>query len=515
MNNTAQERIYRPGTRPLVIAQPQPDTRPSGAAAAIADHPGADAGEAVKPFPLDRLPPAAAMIAAAIARTERTPEALAGCCTLGILSAAIGAGLQVQSGPDRATRGNVYLLASAESGSGKSETFRHAARPFHEFERAAVERWRTEVAPRVETEAAMLEARIGHLKKDAGRAVDAIERESLRGELEKATASLAAAKGECITPALCCEDVTSERLAVMLANQNEQLASLSPDAGAIVNNLLGRYSKLDRTDESIYLKAFSGDYCRVDRQGREPVVLASPCLAALWLTQPDKVEVLLAERSLTDGGLIPRLLVCHTHAQPRPIVDGIEGIPQATANAWAMLVGKLLRTFRLAAQPVTIEPTPEARQAMKEHFNGIVGRRLGDLRDVTTFAARWNEQAWRIAVCLHAGLFGEQAGNRPIEIDTARNAIALADWFAGQQLQILSAGRHAARQSLKDQILALLADTPAGITGRDVQRARIKSTADEAHALLAGMEVEGELEGHDSKPDTGGHITRIYTKAKQ
>ena len=111
--NTAQERIYRPGTRPLVIAQTQPDTRPSGAAAAIADHPGADAGEAVKPFPLDRLPPAAAMIAAAIARTERTPEALAACCTLGILSASIGAGLQVKSGPDRATRGNLYLLASA------------------------------------------------------------------------------------------------------------------------------------------------------------------------------------------------------------------------------------------------------------------------------------------------------------------------------------------------------------------------------------------------------------------
>ena len=150
---------------------------------------------------------------------------------------------------------------------------------------------------------------------------------------------------------------------------------------------------------------------------------------------------------------------------------------------------------------------------MKEHFNGIVGRRLGDLRDVTTFAARWNEQAWRIAVCLHAGLFGEQAGNRPIEIDTARNAIALADWFAGQQLQILSAGRHAARQSLRDQVLGLLADTPAGITARDVQRARIKGTADEGHALLASLEGEGELAGRDAMPEGGGTLSRIYTKA--
>src|SRR5206468_12666971 len=121
-------------------------------------------------------------------------------------------------------------------------------------------------------------------------------------------------------------------LAVMLAHNGEQLASISPNAGSIVNNILGRYNKLDRTDEGIYLKAFSGDYCRVDRQGREAITLQRPCLSALWLVQPDKIETLLAERSLTDGGMIPRLLMCHTRAQPRPIVEGGTGIPSATAH---------------------------------------------------------------------------------------------------------------------------------------------------------------------------------------
>jgi hypothetical protein len=45
-------------------------------------------------------------------------------------------------------------------------------------------------------------------------------------------------------PRLCCEDVTSEKLAVMLAHNQEQLASLSPDAGSIVNNLLGRIQQI-------------------------------------------------------------------------------------------------------------------------------------------------------------------------------------------------------------------------------------------------------------------------------
>ena len=102
-----------------------------------------------------------------------------------------------------------------------------------------------------------------------------------------------------------------------------------------------------------------------------------------------------------------------------------------------------------------------------------------------------------------------------LSAETAASAIALADWFAGEQLRILARGRHAARRAKRDEILALLADKPSGITARDVHRARIVGSAEEAHALLEGMEVEGELTGKDSKPETGGHITRTFTKARK
>jgi Protein of unknown function (DUF3987) len=491
--------------------------KPGGAVTADgAEQPGLDEGdEKLSPFPLQHLPPAARAMAEAIARTERTPETLAGCCVLGFLSASIGAGLQVTSGPNRVTRGNLYIMASAESGSGKSETFRHAAKPLFHFEREMIERWKAEMLPGVQAEKEMLESEIDGLKKNARNCESGVEREEIRGALQVKKKALADVDAKLYAPALCCEDVTSEKLAVMLAHNQEQLASLSPDAGSIVNNLLGRYSKLDRTDEGIYLKAFSGDNCRVDRQGREPILLQHPCLAALWLVQPDKLETLLAKTELTDGGMVPRLLVCHTRAQPRPIVDGAEGIPAATANAWAMLVGKLIQTFRMVDAPITIEPMPEACRMMKDHHNQIVARRLGELRDVTTYAARWNEQAWRIAVCLHAGLHGEDAGNRMLAADTAASAIALADWFADEQLRILARGRHAARRAKLDEVLALLADNPNGVTARDVYRARIMGSADEARALLARMEADGELTGKDSKPETGGHITRTFTKARR
>lgn len=509
-----QTRIYKPGTRQV---DPQPRTDGEAHSGQSRNGTGHASGEGeAKPFPLHCLPESVGDMARAIADTERTPASLAGVCTLGFLSAAIGKGLDVQSGPDRRTRGNVYLLASAESGSGKSESFRHAAKPFNEFEGDLLEAWRASTLPGLAAEKDILEAEIGKLKKEAGNAEGADERGEIKAKLEAKKAALAEIEAQLHAPAFTVEDVTTEKLAALLAANGETLASISPDAGAIVNNLLGRYSSLDRTDESVYLKAFSGDFLRVDRQKHaEPILLKSPCLAALWLTQPDKLETLLGEKELTDGGLIPRLLVCHTSAEALEIVEGATGIPAEVSGAYRRTIRDLLKAYRLADEPRTIQPSPDALALLNRHFNAIVARRRVELRDVTSYAARWNEQAWRLAVCLHAGEWGAQAHGQALEAETAARAIELADWFAAQQLEILSAGRDAGRRKVRDEVLSLLADKPAGITARDVQRAGITRTADEAHALLATMEGEGTLAGADSQPEGGGHVTRTFTRARQ
>src|SRR5262245_29986465 len=112
----AEERIYTPGPRPFAEPQPKQEILPNVEHRNSKGHPETDDEHVIQPFPIASLPPKAARMASAIARMERTPEALAGCCTLGILSASIGAGLHVRSGPDRYTRGNLYILTSADSG---------------------------------------------------------------------------------------------------------------------------------------------------------------------------------------------------------------------------------------------------------------------------------------------------------------------------------------------------------------------------------------------------------------
>ncbi len=449
----------------------------------------------------------------AICATERTPETLVGCCLLGILSASIGKGLQVQSASNRLTRGNLYILASAESGSGKSETFRYVARPFQEFETETIRAWEQHERPGLLADKDLLESDIAATKKKQaakggmGRNEARQQIRDLRAELQKVEESLR-------PPALSCEDVSTEQLAALLAANDEQLASLSADARGVVDNLMGRYTQGKATDEAIYLKAYSGDTHRVDRISRPPVVLEGPCLVALWLGQPDKLELLLGSQSLSDGGLLPRFLVCHTRCEPQEIGEDTQAIPASVGLAYRSLIRELLTVFRLSDCPATVKPTDKAREAMNEHFNAIVRRRKigGDLHDVTSYAARWNENGWRIAVCLHAAKYGRDAASNQLDLETARRAIALVDWFAGQQLEILGAGREKVKAEKRDEVLALLVDHPAGITARDAQLKRIKPDAESCRALLADMEAAGLLVGRDKKPEGGGHTTRRYTR---
>ena len=121
-------------------------------------------------------------------------------------------------------------------------------------------------------------------------------------------------------PCIIAQDVTTERLASLLRDHREVLFSASADARKLVDNLLGRYNPGKTTDESLYLMAFhSGDPVRVDRQGRESVILNNPCLALLWFVQPDLLIKLFDEESLSASGFLPRLLLCRTNAAPRRI----------------------------------------------------------------------------------------------------------------------------------------------------------------------------------------------------
>jgi hypothetical protein len=438
------------------------------------------------PFPLHCFPPVPQSMARAISESTLVPDNLSGACVLGILSASLGKGIQVQSGPDRLTRGNLYIVLSALSGTGKSEAFRHAAAPFQSIEEGIIDTWTRFDYPSLQADKQVLEIKIKDLEWQISKNTKANNSSvvaDLKTDLASKLAELSNVEKRIHAPSLIVEDVTVEKLAVLLSCNNETLSSLSPDAGVIINNILGRYSNFRRTEETIYLKAYSGDPCKVDRQSRPPVSLKLPCINVLWLLQPDKIDTLFSEKMLTEGGLAPRLITFHSGAEPQDIPENSTCVDPAISDAYTLLIKRLTAAYRLfSGQPYVVTPTQEAGCALRAHHNSIAQKRRGELRDITIYPARWTEQAWRISTCFHAALHGADAHNHQLAIETANNAIELSDWFAAQQLEILKSRRSDVRLNRAKSLLSCVLNYGGSQTVRELAR-RNKFGGDECREL--------------------------------
>jgi hypothetical protein len=65
----------------------------------------------------------------------------------------------------------------------------------------------------------------------------------------------------------------------------------------------------------------------------------------------------------------------------------------------------------------------------------------GRLADVRGFAARWNEQAWKIAEILHAGIYKTERDRHPLSAETFENATKIVRYFIATQLEVLAVMR--------------------------------------------------------------------------
>lgn len=489
-----------------------------------------------RPFPTDCLPPVVALMVRSVARLLCVPDALPGLNALALVAAGIGKGLVLDWRPGKAhTPANLFVILSAESGSGKSETFKLLATPFLTFERALQEHWRRQVLPQLQADLRFTEGQLKRLdRKLAKDNLTPEDAERFRGEQQFHLARKVELESMLHEPQLSIQDATVEKAATVMHANAETIFSTSSDARKLADNLLGRYSKNGLADDGIYLCAFSGDDVKVDRQGREPVRLASPCLTLFWALQPDALEMLLGEDSLQQGGFLARCLIAHTHAEPQPINREPLGLADSVRDAWDGLLRSLLGAYR---QPPCVVPDKEAasdapdvaktfvvaaaadaREALFTYHDEVVAqRKTGNLEDVGQYASRWCEQAARLALVLHAGLHGQQAHQYPLSSETATNAVSLVKWFSEQQLGLLAKGRRARAAEVEAQVLDLLEANRERkgqdyVTVRDVQRARLALTAEQARALLERLEREGILASEDARPSGGGKSARIFRR---
>lgn len=457
------------------------------------------------------LPDTVREMAREIAEVALVPEPLAAVNVLGFLSASLGGGLLIDSGGGRITPGNLFILGIAESGTGKGRAFSIASKPFREIEAEEVSHWEAEVLPGIKRDLRLIEKDFKKLEKAIDDKKNIQSRDEIGRELQELERRKAELEKQLVSEAgFSVADITKEKLAITLEQQPGQaLASLSPEGRGVVDVLMGKYGKGRESDEDLYCSAYCRESVKVSRVSRPPVNLSNPCLAVLWLIQPDKARRLTESEAITESGFLPRFLICDSKAEAMDEPEEPRAMNETTVQGWAGLIRDLLEEFRAKGEnPVTIQAEREARRHIIAFQNDSSARQRkgGDLHDITPFVARWAENAWRLALVLHAAKHGRNAGSYDLEADTARRAVEIVKWFNLEQLAILAPERSNRNRKRLLRLVSILSDHQGQRTLRDLTKSH-GFTKEEIQKLAEQYPAQFKVD--KIKPDHGGRPSEV------
>lgn len=397
-------------------------------------------------FPSLCLPGIAGEYVRAVAETLDAPVTLTAVCALGVVAACVGSRLCAHNHITRKrTFGNLFLVAAASSGSGKSEALKGFLHPLALIQAEKIEAWRSEVAT-AKVAAEDIEERI---KKDKKTLLSFERGTSPHNALLQQVAKLEKEKNDLLErakaqPAVWMEDFTIEALAVEMDRNGERMFIATGEGQRVIQNLRGRNNSKGDSDDGAYCAFFSGDPYRVNRIGREAIFLQRPALSMLTLIQPDLARELRHDPGFYERGLVARILFSDTKAIMRPvdIARGRPATPEHLQSGWDSLIRGLFRCYyEDAAEPVAVKLSDEAISAIVSLHNEEATKAEAGDDAAIELRARYAEQATRLAVVLHAMRHGTRAHDRDIAGETAVAAVEIMRFFIAHQLPVIQAKR--------------------------------------------------------------------------
>lgn len=344
-------------------------------------------------FPLDVLPTTIRQMVQAVAAATETPVELAAMLALPVISTGVQRRVQVQVRSDWCEELSIYAMVVLDSGEGKSPVFRHMLAPVLDYERELRAAW----------------------QQDADR--------------HKQQPDTVEHPGAC--PRLYTSDATTEKLAVLLDEQDERMAVLSAEGG-ILDVIGGRYSPKGMTASlDLYLKAWGGEPVVVDRQRQGSIYLERPTLSIGLTVQPATLEHLANSDYLSERGLLARFLIAvpvgkvgtRLHPDDPPV------LPAMTAAAYAATVRQLY-TMPDDSPPLTI--TPDGYRTMQAYLRTLEPLLPTSYAAIKAPLAKTAAQVARIAGVLH--LADDPFRNRnELDAPAIERAITLHQWLIPHQ----------------------------------------------------------------------------------
>lgn len=368
-----------------------------------------------KDFPVEVLPARLRWLVEEIQRTRGVPSVIPACGCLATVAASIGRGLVMRSAGDRITYGNLFLAVSARTGVGKGSA-ETAVQPFRQFQEVERIHWWDAMTDHSDCLAPAL---VG------------------RSPCESPIPARRPHWTQQHPPTVITEDATGAGLELLLAENVGLTLMFSSEAGVVLDEISRPKSQLKR----LLLKGFSVEPFDSARASRRRVHLSKPCVTALWLTQPHRLEALFRNQALVSDGFLGRLLVAHSSAGMQKVGGGNQRIRLTTQGAYEGLISALLDSYytRFFSGTLEVAVAPECREALVAFQHEITGKwhscQSSSMQDLLVRAP---ELAWKLTLVLHAADLGGEAHRTPPMLQTALHAIHLVRWFNQQGLSMLS-----------------------------------------------------------------------------
>lgn len=419
------------------------DAAPDQGTAVAWDPPLALEELARPPFPVDALPQPVRGMVEAVAEDTQTPPDLAAIIALGTISASVGGKAEIEV---RGTwREPVHTQAFCALGSGNRKTavVRHLTKPLSDMERkrAAEDRrnllkWKSDRRVK-ELMLKKLEAQAAEPEKPGKpRAAD------LDLQIRALTEELADEREPKITQFIV-DDITPEKLAVVMFEQGGAIAAISAEGG-FIGNMTGRYSDVPNLEPM--LKGHSCDPMPVGRMGRESSYLPRPVLTIALAPQPIVITDFGQVRGVTEKGASARLLPSFpsSYVGSRRLSNETRPVPDAVATHWAACVSNLigLKASTIVdddgyALPHVIRLSPVARSLINLFESEVEPRLLpgGDLGHIDGWGSKIVGAAARIAGLLHLARHAfDDPWNVEVSAETMDAAITIARYHIAHAL---------------------------------------------------------------------------------
>ena len=366
-------------------------------------------------FPTDALPPAIRDYVQAVAETTQTPADMAAVASLAILSICVQGKYRIWGKPDWWEPLNTYCVVVLSPGERKSAVISLMTAPLEEYEKEVN---------------AVLDAQI--IESQMMRSILEKERRSLEDKVSKGKATVEdvtkkaqeiAAFKEVQPMKLFVDDVTSERLASILA-ENRGRAAIASAEGGIFDILNGIYTKNVNID--VFLKGHSGDTIRVERIGRACESIDHPALTMLLAVQPEVLHGLMSNGTFNGRGLTARFL----YSIPKSFRGNRKFYTNPISDAVKASYNHLVRTLLVKDQnDEFLYLTQGATLVLEKIYLNTESRFQTDLAEIESWAGKYTGAVLRIAGLLHIAENNGIPEFSDVSEQTMKNAVRIGEYF--------------------------------------------------------------------------------------